>query len=477
MSGDAELFAAALAGGPEACAPIVARYQDAVFGVALARLRDFHEAQDVAQEVFVTAFERLGGLKDPARLGAWLRSVTIHHSIDRLRRRDNARPIEAGQVRADHGSSPHAELEQQELRDAVMAAIGRLSKTQRETTALFYINGYSIAEVAAIQEVPAGTVKGRLHDARRKLREDMLGMVENVLKSEAPKEALGQRVFDVLSQRGKHEHEIMVALRRLGAEGAVDGFLKAAESSHADTRKRAVDSVGLFDAPKHHDMVAELLERRLRDPNQNVRAGVIRAAMEYFACSDDRKRDEFVPLIVELLFDSARAVRATAAFQLERGWAADVPLDRAARALVEEPNRVVRGAKEDLLRAVLNAQASCADPPVASGQADERLAGLKQKLDNPNSAVRASAVPALLYLPMNLRPKREEVVPVVVGMLKDRSRRVRWRTAYELCGWAADVPIDVVEKAYRAETHAGTRRQMERLLRKATAAQEGATTE
>ncbi len=52
---DAELFRAAVQGGPKAFEPIVERYQDAVFGISLARLRDFHEAEDMAQHVFVEA--------------------------------------------------------------------------------------------------------------------------------------------------------------------------------------------------------------------------------------------------------------------------------------------------------------------------------------------------------------------------------------------------------------------------------------
>ena len=346
-----------MAGGPEAFGPVVARYQDAVFGVALARLRDFHEAQDVAQEVFVTAFERLGSLKDPRRLGAWLRSVTIHHSIDRLRRRDRAVADEAGRVQIDARSGPHVELEQQELRDAVMAAIGRLRKTQRETTALFYINGYSIAEVAAIQEVPAGTVKGRLHDARAKLKEDMLGMVEEVLKSEAPREDLGQRVFEVLSRRGSHHsHEIVVELRRLGTAGAIEGFLKAAESPRGRVRKHAVEFVGLFDAPQHHEKIIKLLKQRMRDGNQDVRCGAVRAAFEGLACSDERKRREFVPLAVSLLFDPAKAVRHSATEHLRRGWAADVPLDVVEQACRAETHAGPRQQMERLLRKATAAQ-------------------------------------------------------------------------------------------------------------------------
>ena len=472
MKSDAELVAEARAGEPQAFAPIMKRYQDAVFGTALARLRDFHAAEDVTQEVLVTAFERLAALKNPSRLGAWLRTMTIHDCLDYQRRRRRERSMDEVAPLTEEPAALEM-LEHRERRQRVLAAIGHLSKTQRETTTLFYINGYSVAEVAAVQEVPAGTVKSRLHDAREKLKEAMLAMVEDVLKSEAPQEDLAQRVFDVLSQRSGHEHEIMVGLRRLGAESAIDAFVRAAESAHAETRYRAVDFVGWFEAAEHTEKIVDLLKRAMGDPNQGVRAGALRAALERLGCSDERKRSEFVPLIVQLLFDPAKRVRYRAAWHLQRGWAADVPLGKAARALLEEPNRVVRQAKEDLVRAVLDAQAPHAEPAIRPGNRDERLATLKQKLSSPNSAVRAGAATGLLWLPMDMRRKRLEVIPLVVGMLTDRSRRVRWRTAYELFGWAADVPIDAVEKACRAETHPGPRRFMQELLRVAAQAQEG----
>src|SRR5947208_2589005 len=92
---DAELVATALRDGPEAFAPIVERYQDAVFGVALSRLGNFHDAQDVAQAVFVEAYQRLSSLRDPTRLGAWLRTMTIGRAIDLHRRRQHLKDVDA----------------------------------------------------------------------------------------------------------------------------------------------------------------------------------------------------------------------------------------------------------------------------------------------------------------------------------------------------------------------------------------------
>lgn len=139
MNDDAALVAA-LAGGPEAFAPIVERYRDAAFGVALARLRNFHDAEDITQAAFVEAYERLGNLKDPARLGAWLRSITIHRCIDHLRRRVEVAGVEEIDGHLSDPATPHTEMERQELRDRIMAAIGRLSRPVAETTVLFYIN-------------------------------------------------------------------------------------------------------------------------------------------------------------------------------------------------------------------------------------------------------------------------------------------------------------------------------------------------
>lgn len=358
---DLQLYQSAIAGGAEAFAPIVERYQDAVFGIALARLGDFHEAQDIAQQVLVAAFQRLEDLREPRRLGAWLRSMTIHQCIDLLRRRRQIVSIEQADRQESMEPTPPANLERQELRQAVLAAISRLGKTQRETTTLFYVNGYSVEQVAAMQEVPVGTVKRRLHDARQRLKEEMMGMVENVLKDEAPKEDFAERVFGILCQYrpdggGKHiyQHlgwrETIEALRKIGGRG-LDGFARALESQHSPTRIVAMHMLR-HAAPQHAEVIVQLLLKGLADPNRKVRRHSLDALLGLEQPAE-RKRTQFVPLVVPMLADPSKRVRRAAAWSLMDWWA-DVPLAAVTRALLAEKDVESRKRLKNLAHAIVH---------------------------------------------------------------------------------------------------------------------------
>jgi len=367
MKHDAELYAEAMAGGPEEFGPIVERYQDAVFGIALSRLRNFHDAEDVAQGVFVAAFERLGDLRNPARLGAWLRMMTIHDCTDLQRRRREVSDAEQCERQEDEANEPGSTAERRELREEVLAAIGRLNKTQRETTTLFYIDGYSVAEVAAIQEVPAGTVKYRLHEARKQLKEEMMGMVEDVLKAGAPRKDFAARVFELVSRydaetgrvrRRPKWHETVAELREIGERG-MGGFVKALKSPHSPTRRFAAQMLNQVIRRKgvlgREEEVVELLKKMLSDPNKKVRRLAISALLNA-DMPRKRRRSEIVPMIAERLSDRSRRTRRYAAGMLKEYAAADVPVGRVARALVDESDTDVRCSMQWLLRAALDAQ-------------------------------------------------------------------------------------------------------------------------
>ena len=166
--GDAKLVTRYLKGEPEAFATIINRYKDAVFAVALSRLQNFHDAEDITQITFLEAFEQLSRLKESSNLGPWLRTIAINRSINFLNRRKRIVQFRTIDEAISDNPSPKIALEKKELAERVLEAVGQLSKTQRETVTLYYIGEHSIAEVATIQNIPLGTVKRRLHEARKK---------------------------------------------------------------------------------------------------------------------------------------------------------------------------------------------------------------------------------------------------------------------------------------------------------------------
>jgi len=343
---DTTLVQAAIGGNPEAFGAIITRYQASVFGVALARLRHFHDAEDIAQNTFVEAFQSLERLNEPNRLGAWLRTITIHRCIDHLRRRREIVDINDLDNEVCDAFTPQTDFEQRELRNQVLSAICRLSKAQRETTILFYIEGYTIDEIAAIQDVPVGTIKRRLHDARAKLKEDMIDMVEEVLKDNAPKEDFAKRVFDLLNAYPESQmkskptrKEIVEELRKIGTPG-IEGFIQAFALPHWRTRKETIKMFWHIQ-PEPTEIVIDLLKKGLEDSNKKVRRSAIIALMKTNV-PEERKRKEFIPLLANYYTDPSKRVRSALIGWLFGKYALDIPIDKLSNAIAQEKDRKLK---------------------------------------------------------------------------------------------------------------------------------------
>lgn len=160
---DRELVHAAL-DNPGAFAELYNRHYAAVHRTILAKIRDYHDAEDIAQSVFVEAYNTLTTLKDPERLGAWLHRIAVRRAIDWVRKQIRTRNTvdnyadtlrETGRNRAQKITTRAARL------------MARLAPDQRRLLSDFYVSGYSLAELARRNHIPVGTVKSRLHTARR----------------------------------------------------------------------------------------------------------------------------------------------------------------------------------------------------------------------------------------------------------------------------------------------------------------------
>ncbi len=189
------------AGDVDAYGEIVRRFQDMGYGYAYSILGDFHLAEDAAQEAFIEAYRCLGNLREPAAFPGWFRRIIFKH-CDRLTRRKEipAASLEAAVEVASPARQPSQAAEDREMRDKVLAAIRSLPEQQREVTTLFYINGYSQNDIAEFLEVPAGTVKSRLTASRNRLKERMLNMVADELKSHPLPGEFPQQIQELLAK-------------------------------------------------------------------------------------------------------------------------------------------------------------------------------------------------------------------------------------------------------------------------------------
>jgi uncharacterized protein len=157
---DGELVAATLGGDRSAFEALLDRHVDRVRQLATRMLRP-QDAEDVVQEALLQAFLGLGRLRDPERFGSWLYGITLNLARMRLRRRD---PLLLD-VRLVEAPAPDGETAL-DVRDALEV----LPRHEREAVLLHYVEGLAPHEVASLVGERPGTVRVRLHRARRRLR-------------------------------------------------------------------------------------------------------------------------------------------------------------------------------------------------------------------------------------------------------------------------------------------------------------------
>ncbi len=171
----AELVIAAQGDDREAFGQLVVRFERTVYGIALRRLGNHAEAQELTQEVFVKAMQRLYQLREPVRFGGWLRSITSRMAINRATRRKPVAFTEPA-ILENTCASPATPLDnvlQRERAAEVRAGLGRLRVLDRETLEAFYVRGQSLIEMSDEFESPIGTIKRRLHVARKRLAQEL----------------------------------------------------------------------------------------------------------------------------------------------------------------------------------------------------------------------------------------------------------------------------------------------------------------
>jgi RNA polymerase sigma-70 factor (ECF subfamily) len=164
---DKTLVGQCLEGEWRAFGALVDRHQQAVFNVALRMVGRYEDAQDIAQTVFMKAYQNLSGYDANFKFFSWIYRMTVNESLNFLDRRRTAEPLSDALVAKD--PSPEASFVAEQLSRSIETALAGLSPENRAVIVLRHFEDMSYEDIAVTLLIPEKTVKSRLFTARRQL--------------------------------------------------------------------------------------------------------------------------------------------------------------------------------------------------------------------------------------------------------------------------------------------------------------------
>lgn len=172
-----QLVQRSAAGDQDAFRQLVQRHHRRVFNIAYRALGDAGLAEDVAQEVFVKIYRHLPGYRHEKPFVHWLHRIAANAVTDAARRSHSVLSLDAlEQAPAGQQADPQDVASQREIQRAVRRAIANLPSHYRDAVALQLFHDLSYEDIAAVLDIPIGTVMSRLNAAKRLLRDRLQGL-------------------------------------------------------------------------------------------------------------------------------------------------------------------------------------------------------------------------------------------------------------------------------------------------------------
>ncbi len=239
-------------------ARLVDDHRSMVCSIALSIVRDVSASEDVAQEVFLAAWQQLASLRNPASLVPWLRQITRNRATDRLRARATEALVTEPAADADLEAAALAEE-----RDRILASVlDALPEDSREVVLLFYREGRSVRQVSRLLDLSEPAVKQRLSRARNRIRRDVAERFADIVRDTAPTAAFTIAVCAALTVGAPSIAAASVLSKAagssaakgllgsallgplLGVAGVVAGTHRALQGDRSDEERRALRRTG-----------------------------------------------------------------------------------------------------------------------------------------------------------------------------------------------------------------------------------------
>ena len=178
---DAELIQRTLAGDESAFGFLVDKYKGSVHALAYRKLGDFHTAEEITQDTFLKAYQKLSTLKDPARFPGWLYVIAARCCISWLRH-NRLQTESFDNAKREIDQQSYAKYAEARVCDEVHNALNSLPESERTVLTLYYMAGMTCEEIGRFIGTSCGAIRDRLYRARIHLKEE-LTMIEYTLGS------------------------------------------------------------------------------------------------------------------------------------------------------------------------------------------------------------------------------------------------------------------------------------------------------
>ena len=176
---DAELIQRTLEGDESAFGFLVDKYKGSVHALAYRKLGDFHIAEEITQDTFLKAYQKLSTLKDPGRFPGWLYVIAARCCISWLRR-NRLQTESLDSVKGEMDTQSWTKYTDARLREKVHNALDSLPESERTVLTLYYMAGMTCEEIGQFIGTSCGAIRDRLYRARMHLKEE-LTMIEETL--------------------------------------------------------------------------------------------------------------------------------------------------------------------------------------------------------------------------------------------------------------------------------------------------------
>ena len=204
---DAQLIQRILDGDQEAFSPLIKKYQKGVHALAWRKVGDFHIAQEITQDAFLNAYQKLRTLKDPNAFAGWLYVIVANLCLDWLRKNripmeslDAADSSEVDKVSySQYVSEKQEETADETRREVVKELLKKLPESERTVMTLHYLGEMTIKAISEFLGVSQNTIKSRLSRARNRLRKEEDVLQQNLGSFQLP-DNLAENIMQEVSR-------------------------------------------------------------------------------------------------------------------------------------------------------------------------------------------------------------------------------------------------------------------------------------